>query len=147
MKFLGELVQKADILTGEVVLCKCGAAFSFFSKQVSSIWVCEFCGTKCPVDLSEEEIPKKETVDYLLEGPTKPQEEKDIVVCKDDFSIIFVIDCSGTPRYSNQCESFDCFVFRLTYFEIRFVLTKSLFRKYGWIQVVMRTTSYQEPAR
>jgi len=65
------------------------------SKEDPSVWVCEFCGEENAVDLLPEEIPKTESRDYVLDpGAAVDAEEKG--VAKDNGSVIFVIDISGS---------------------------------------------------
>lgn len=50
----------------------------------SQVWRCEFCDEINIVELDEEEIPVSETVDYLLEAPSTPDDDGDnsnVVFC------------------------------------------------------------------
>ncbi len=59
----------------------CQACFSTFSKlqknnndeeDPSRVWKCEYCNhLNNDILLDDEEIPKSETIDYILEGPAK----------------------------------------------------------------------------
>jgi hypothetical protein len=88
---LGSLEKNGQLMTGDPVFCsECKSVFSSFSKIVDGIWNCEFCSAKNPITLEEEEIPKEDTSDYILE-PAKEIDADDR-----EESIIFCIDISGS---------------------------------------------------
>ena len=39
-------------------------------------WVCEFCNKNNPVDIEEEEIPKSEKINYVIEAVAQMKEKK-----------------------------------------------------------------------
>jgi len=53
------------------------------------IWKCEFCDERNYVLLEEDEIPKKNVIDYLLEPPADTKDA-------DDSIVVFCIDISGS---------------------------------------------------
>eukprot|EP00029_Vermamoeba_vermiformis_P006511 TRINITY_DN2572_c1_g1_i2.p1 TRINITY_DN2572_c1_g1~~TRINITY_DN2572_c1_g1_i2.p1 ORF type:complete len:687 (-),score=231.37 TRINITY_DN2572_c1_g1_i2:56-2116(-) len=88
---LGSLEKDSQLMTGDPVFCnECKAAFSSFSKIVDGVWNCEFCNAKNQITLEEEEIPKVDTTDYILE-PAKEIDADDR-----EESIIFCMDISGS---------------------------------------------------
>jgi hypothetical protein len=83
----------------DITLCECGAAFSTVSEigkdggdeereKERQVWKCEFCGSQRPVELEEDEIPKVDTVDYLLEPPKEKKEDDttNVVFCIGSFA-------------------------------------------------------------
>ena len=72
------LANKAEIATGDPVICKqCQAIFNSNSKTEETktaegneqcIWKCEFCNTDNEVDLDEEEKPKDQATNYIIEA-------------------------------------------------------------------------------
>ena len=60
-----------------------------------SIWICKFCNHINIITIVDGEIPKQETVDYILEAaPTLSTEEKQ--KDKTESQIIFCVDVSGS---------------------------------------------------
>eukprot|EP01117_Protostelium_nocturnum_P015705 TRINITY_DN610_c0_g1_i1.p1 TRINITY_DN610_c0_g1~~TRINITY_DN610_c0_g1_i1.p1 ORF type:complete len:895 (+),score=352.35 TRINITY_DN610_c0_g1_i1:90-2774(+) len=57
-----------------------------------SYWHCEFCGVYNESNLDAEEIPKTDTVEYIVE----PASSSDSAVKDEDSNIIFCIDTSGS---------------------------------------------------
>lgn len=115
----GTLIESAQLATGDPVLCKgCKAAFSQVStitkqsqeKQIDNsntkpdkmeistseadVWICEFCGASNEVQFEPEEIPKTESVDYVIGTPAE------LVSTKDENMVIFCIDISGSMGVS-----------------------------------------------
>ncbi len=111
---LGELKDGVSVMTGDMVLCACGAAFSHISKidapdagnnnnnngaavdataasAMAGIWTCEFCSAANNVSVEKEEIPVASKVDYMLSGPTA-----NAANATDAYTIIFVVDTSGS---------------------------------------------------
>jgi len=72
------LADKAEIATGDATFCKsCNSAFNFFSKiDDHQIWTCEFCLTKNEVDLEDEERPKSNAVNYIIEAAAQVIDKK-----------------------------------------------------------------------
>jgi hypothetical protein len=90
---LGTLSDAANLFTGDVVFCTdCKAAFTAVSniehQTGGDIWICEYCGNKNPVVLDSEEIPKGDTIDYIVENQQTTSQLND--------AIIFCIDISGS---------------------------------------------------
>jgi len=49
-----------------------------------SVWKCEFCGYQNVVNLDDEELPKSDAVDFVVEpAPVQSKEEQNIVFCID----------------------------------------------------------------
>ena len=78
-----KLEDESDIATGDSVHCeKCQAVLSCVSsitqQEQTTIWVCEFCGKENIImDLAKEEIPTKDTYDYVLFVPDKVEEQEE----------------------------------------------------------------------
>jgi len=93
---LGKLAQEADLLTGDPNFCRgCEAIYNSTSKTVQgnegeSIWQCEFCDHVNIIHLEKEEIPTKDTCDYMLEPP------KEKTKLTTSTTIVFCIDISGS---------------------------------------------------
>ena len=67
------LKEGAELATGDPELCKkCKAAFNKESKIIvveeQQRWYCEFCNYANDVQFEDEEIPKSNTVNYLVEA-------------------------------------------------------------------------------
>ena len=56
--------------------------------------MCEFCNQRNVVCIEEEEIPKSDAVNYILEAVEKGAGKK--AGAEDDFSVVFCIDVSGS---------------------------------------------------
>lgn len=71
---LATLNDGAPIHTGDPLLCaQCRAVFSSVSKiSDGGQWKCEFCGHDQPCDLSPQELPTANTVDYIVEAAPEP---------------------------------------------------------------------------
>jgi len=116
---LSTLEHPGQLETGEPYFCsQCNAVLSIHSKSTigkpdpstgKTAWVCEFCNTKNELIIDEEEIPKADTVTYLMEkviAPIKPQAEemKDVPTTggeqkqdlTDDITVVFCLDVSGS---------------------------------------------------
>jgi len=92
------LVKKTEIATGDAELCAgCQAVFNHRSKvdesSGSQIWKCEFCNKDNDVMLDEEEKPKTEAVNYLIEAASQAQDKK---IAGQDITVIFCLDVSGS---------------------------------------------------
>jgi hypothetical protein len=105
---LGKLGESAVVATGDAQYCEnCKAMFnslSVLNKQEENTnsnvedkkWKCEFCSHLNSLMIEEEEIPKVDTLDYLLE-PAPQMEEK----TGDNNTILFVVDISGSMCVKN----------------------------------------------
>lgn len=67
------LDKKTEIATGDAELCSgCQAVFNHKSKideaNNNQVWKCEFCNHANEVMLDEEEKPKTEAINYLIEA-------------------------------------------------------------------------------
>ena len=77
-----QLVERSNTYTGDYYPCgNCGAILSCVSKvsQPNSIdnkstWICDFCAFENKFKIEKEEIPTKEEVTYILEGPVEKHE-------------------------------------------------------------------------
>jgi len=90
---LGELQDPAELMTGEPCVCSCGGMMSAESKQIKSGtkitgWKCQFCGAENKANLEPEEVPKSNTVDYILAPPPAD--------AMADSLMLFLIDVSGS---------------------------------------------------
>ena len=56
-------------------------------------WLCEFCGHRNMVNLEEPEIPKKDTINYILENAAATENK---VNSNEEISIVFCVDISGS---------------------------------------------------
>ena len=72
------LADKAELATGDATFCvNCNSAFNFFSKiENDNIWICEFCLTKNEVDLDDEERPKSDAINYIIEAAAQVIDKK-----------------------------------------------------------------------
>lgn len=99
---LGELKEKVKILTGDAATCQnCQAIFNVYSKTHfgkggETVWKCEFCEKENNIMLEEEEIPKDQTCDYMLEPAPEGKE------FKNDNTILFCIDISGSMCVTSE---------------------------------------------
>ena len=113
---LSVLKNQVEMATGDPIFCKrCRGVFNWYSQlmqnyhlvesdgiisQSSSfyanekIWICEFCQTRNNINIDKEEIPKKDTVNYILEIENAKEEAK--LKSTDDVSLVFCIDTSGS---------------------------------------------------
>lgn len=112
------LEDESDIATGDSVHCeKCQAVLSCVStvsqQEHKTIWVCEFCGKENVImDLNIEEIPNKDTYDYVLFVPDKCEEQNpSLAEGEDKVSLkkgpskgyqIYCIDVSGSMDQSTE---------------------------------------------
>ncbi|GAM23510.1 hypothetical protein SAMD00019534_066850 [Acytostelium subglobosum LB1] len=115
---LGTLSSDPTVATGDPLYCKgCKVIYSNINnfKQVKTSdgktvpnvptaggvsggkWTCEFCGEITTFTMSEEEIPKSNMVDYIIE----PAPVSSKPTSGDDSMVIFCVDISG----SMQCTS------------------------------------------
>jgi len=93
---LGTLAQDAvTLFTGDPVFCKqCSAALTEISEVLvnpadsGQQWKCEYCDFLNSLQLEPEEMPKGESIDYLVNHPPDKSEFNDIIV--------FCIDISGS---------------------------------------------------
>eukprot|EP01084_Bolivina_argentea_P120552 213706_1 len=115
---LGTLKTAAsNVATGDAFECKgCKSILSKHDellKQYSeiklddeddSIWICKFCNHINVISVDDEEIPKDETVDYILAPPSSMNEESKSND-KTESQIIFCIDISGSMCVSQQIDA------------------------------------------
>eukprot|EP00484_Ammonia_sp_Unknown_P021778 CAMPEP_0197028056 /NCGR_PEP_ID=MMETSP1384-20130603/7855_1 /TAXON_ID=29189 /ORGANISM="Ammonia sp." /LENGTH=624 /DNA_ID=CAMNT_0042456999 /DNA_START=107 /DNA_END=1978 /DNA_ORIENTATION=+ len=117
---LGTLKNAADnISTGDACACKqCKAILSKHDELLKSyeeiklddedsesIWICKFCNFINIVDLDDEEVPKQETIDYILAPPASADDAKQSEQNTDESQVIFCIDISGSMCVSQQIDS------------------------------------------
>ena len=89
------LADKAEIATGDPTFCKsCNSAFNMYSQVDQDIWTCEFCLTKNEVDIEDEEKPKSNAVNYIIEAAAQVIDKKQ--AASQDISVVFCIDQSGS---------------------------------------------------
>ena len=104
---LSVLKNNNDVVTGDPIFCtNCSAVFNCFSKLTNDedaenhdtetvtdvhkqFWMCEFCQTKNLVFIENEEIPTKESLNYLLEADEVDEEVKEGLASDNDTSLIF----------------------------------------------------------
>ena len=78
-----QLVERSNTYTGDFYKCtNCPAILSRTSKvsEPSKLdnkraWKCEFCSFENRIAIEKEEIPSKEEVTYILEGPSEKMDE------------------------------------------------------------------------
>ena len=103
------LKEDADVNPGDPFECKgCRAILNKFSKlrdlteeevklheadDEDKLWKCEFCNHMNVLTIDDEEMPVKESVNYILEN-AKVEEKKNAGT--EDNSIIFCLDLSGS---------------------------------------------------
>ena len=61
------------------------------------MWACEFCGTRNTVEIDDEEVPSKESMDYIVE-PAPPRKGGS------DAYTVFVCDVSGSMCVTQRVE-------------------------------------------
>lgn len=102
--------QGCALATGDPLFCgnsSCRCVFSAISKLVETktegedekLWVCEFCGFENKVLMEAEEIPKLESVNYILEPALVQSDGKDDTSC-----LIFVVDVSGSMCVTQEVQ-------------------------------------------
>jgi RNase P subunit RPR2 len=100
---MATLSHGVELASGDPVFCKnCQALFNSNSKAEDNkesgdegqIWTCEFCYTKQEVNFEPEELPKSNTINYMLEAAAQVHEQK--VIGKQETSVVFCIDISGS---------------------------------------------------
>jgi hypothetical protein len=92
------LKENAELATGDPELCKsCKAVFNKDSKIVivgnQQVWNCEFCNQTNDVSLEDEEIPKSNIINFLVEAAAQVEDKK---LAGQDISVIFCLDVSGS---------------------------------------------------
>jgi Sec23/Sec24 zinc finger len=95
------LKNAGAMATGDPALCeKCQGVFNSSSQlkpvmgKESKIWPCEFCNHENEIFIDDEEIPKINEVNYLVEAAAQVQDKK--MGGNQDISVIFCIDISGS---------------------------------------------------
>jgi len=105
------LKEESELATGDPVVCSfCQAIFNRWSKieetkaeegeDPQQVWTCEFCNQKNNVNLEEEEKPKTDKVNYIVEAAAQIHDKKNPGM-KQDVSVVFCIDISGSMCVSN----------------------------------------------
>lgn len=96
---LSTLASNAEQVPGDALLCgSCSAVFSSHSKvEANDTWVCEFCNHANIAQLDDEEKPKSETVEFLVE-PAPAAKAADAA----SPLIIFCVDISGSMCSSTE---------------------------------------------
>lgn len=98
------LAKEVTVSTGDALYCEsCKAVLNACSKLEKSkddegLWKCEFCGHHNHVHCFEEEIPKAESVDYIVGAPSETSTTNDSDI------VIFCIDISGSMCTSYELE-------------------------------------------
>ena len=118
------------IATGDASVCKrCAAYLSAKSKtfdeevdvgepevEIRKMWRCEFCGTSQQIFLEEEEMPKEESVDYLLNEEGSSSSSSSSVAeasaaaaaaaaeAKRDSMVVFCVDTSGSMCVTTEID-------------------------------------------
>ena len=92
------LKENAELATGDPELCKsCKAVFNKDSTIVivgnQQVWNCEFCNQANDVSLEDEEIPKSNIINFLVEAAAQVEDKK---LAGQDISVIFCLDVSGS---------------------------------------------------
>lgn len=92
------LKNNAELATGDAEFCKeCQAVFNYKSQlqqlDNDQIWQCEFCNHRNSMMLDDEEKPKTEAVNYLIEAAAQVEDKK---LAGQDVSVIFCLDVSGS---------------------------------------------------
>lgn len=82
--------------------------YSTYVQSASQTWNCEFCNKANPIQIEAEEVPKTETVSYILEAApvkeaqvtkedgAKEESKKPDTSLPTDISIVYCIDISGS---------------------------------------------------
>jgi len=114
------------IATGDASVCKrCAAYLSAKSKtfdeefdsgepevEIRKMWRCEFCGTSQQIFLEEEEMPKEESVDYLLNEEGSSASSSSSVADpsaavreeRRDSMVVFCVDTSGSMCVTTEID-------------------------------------------
>lgn len=120
------LDAKVPIATGDASSCRtCSAYLSAKSSTVTEeydsgepelqtrkVWKCEFCGTTQEVFLEDEEMPKEESVDYLLNEESSSssssavasEDGKEAPQLQNDSMIVFCVDTSGSMCVTTEID-------------------------------------------
>lgn len=95
---LSTLASNAELIPGDACLCKsCSAVFSSHSTlDANGAWVCEFCNAANHAQLDDEEKPKNETVEFLVEPAPLTSSDASAPI------IIFCVDISGSMCSSTE---------------------------------------------
>lgn len=125
---LGFLGTEVQLLTGDPIICKCGAALDKFTRvsvsyeelELSSeplaegssnpqepddplekFWCCNFCLQINSHSFEWEEVPSQEIADFVLEGPAN---NESLAIDGGDSSLVFALDISGSMCQSQPVE-------------------------------------------
>ncbi|CDW73759.1 type a von willebrand factor domain-containing protein [Stylonychia lemnae] len=97
------LKDQSELATGDPCFCtNCDAVFNLYSKieeskaEEEQIWHCEFCNHQNKVQFEPEELPKTESVHYIIEAAEQIIDKNNPVTGQKDISVIFCIDISGS---------------------------------------------------
>ncbi|XP_072031040.1 circularly permutated Ras protein 1-like isoform X2 [Amphiura filiformis] len=115
---LGTLANEPTIMTADPQHCsQCKATLSHVSVLQGAegadtkTWTCEFCSKKNEeLDVVEEEIPKENTIDYLLAAAPEPtedekMEEENAKGLRKTGTIVYCIDVSGSMSSTTELPS------------------------------------------
>lgn len=118
---LGTLEKEPTIMTGDPQSCgQCRATLSQVSvlqkeseggDDDTRTWTCEFCSKKNEgIDIVDEEIPKQDTIDFLLAAAPEPVEddksaEESAKVLRKTGTVIYCVDVSGSMASTTQLPS------------------------------------------
>ena len=105
------LQDSSELATGDPIFCtKCKAILNKYSQieevkeESKQIWACEFCNEKNTVQLEEEEKPKSDTVNYIIEAAAQVKDKKEEETKKSelakDISVVYCVDVSGSMGHS-----------------------------------------------
>lgn len=98
------LYDKPDMFVGDPIKCKkCDVYLSHISNVElpdaltrKRRWQCDFCGFENQLSIDENEIPKQEETNYILEGRMMSKKSVDTKYC------VFCIDTSGSMSISSK---------------------------------------------
>ena len=107
---LGKLGESATVATGDANFCEgCKSMFNSLSvieeeKEIKindgrKKWNCEFCGHQNMIHIEDEEMPKEDTIDFLLE-PAPELNEK----LGETNTVLFIVDISGSMCVTTEVQ-------------------------------------------
>eukprot|EP01116_Phalansterium_solitarium_P022340 TRINITY_DN7337_c0_g1_i2.p1 TRINITY_DN7337_c0_g1~~TRINITY_DN7337_c0_g1_i2.p1 ORF type:complete len:671 (+),score=201.42 TRINITY_DN7337_c0_g1_i2:186-2198(+) len=106
----GTLAAGVELATGDALVCSnCAAVLNCHSTiatrsssgdghDAKQSWTCEFCSNENDIDCAPEEIPKANSVDYIVAPPATT------VASEDSRMIVFCIDVSGSMGVSYEIQ-------------------------------------------
>jgi len=99
------LINSAEIATGDAQFCQncksmlnCTSITTKIDDNIRKNWICEFCQHKNELEIEDEEIPKVDVIDFLLESASNNENKED---CN---TILFLIDISGSMCVTTEVE-------------------------------------------